>query len=191
MIKRVLELPYSTPSNAVKYEFGLTDLDLDCLMEKILLAVNTLKTEGPGKRLLSIMMDKKVPGFCLEFFEALEVFGMNLDSEELLKDGQELRELLKLKIIQIQSDRIAKQMLEDSKTDRLLLNKFYFDGKIKRYLLDLPFEEARVVFMLRVRMFPTKDNFKGQWGSSCIIVTVWKAMCIYSHVLDIMICLVE
>ena len=50
-------------------------------MEKILLAVNTLKTEGPGKRLLSIMMDKKVPGFCVEVFEALEVFGMNRDSE--------------------------------------------------------------------------------------------------------------
>ena len=36
---------------------------------------------------------------------------------------------------------------------------------MKKYLVDLPFEEARVIFMLRVRMFPTKNNFKGRWGT--------------------------
>ena len=56
-------------------------------------------------------------------------------------------------------------MMKESKCDRLLLNNFQFDGKVKKYLVELPFEEARVVFMLRVRMFPTKGNFKGRWGS--------------------------
>jgi hypothetical protein len=49
----------------------------------------------------------------------------------------------------------------------MLLHEFLFDGKPKRYLLDLPFEEAKVIFLLRCRMFPTKDNFKGRWGSEC------------------------
>ena len=44
------------------------------------------------------------------------------------------------------------------------MHDFQFDGRMKKYLVDLPFEEARVIFMLRVRMFPTKENFKGRWG---------------------------
>ena len=168
LLKRVLELPYSTPSNAVKYEFGLTDLDLDCLMEKILLANETLKQDGLGGRLLRAMMEKEVPGFCTEVITALEAFDLTKDSEELMLDGKKLRELLKSKIIQIQSERMVKQMLDESKTDRLLLNGFHFDGSVKEYLVKLPFNEARAIFMLRTRMLPTKDNFKGRWGTECV-----------------------
>ena len=58
-------------------------------------------------------------------------------------------------------------MLEESKADRILLNKFEFDGREKRYLCELPFEEARIIFMLRSRMFPIKENFEGRWGNEC------------------------
>ena len=167
LLKRVLELPYSTPSSAVMYEFGVTDLDLDCLMEKVLLAYDTLKQEGVGSRLLRTMMEKKVPGFCAEVVEALKAFELTEDSVELMMDGRNLRTLLKTKIIQIQSKRLVERMLNESKTDQLLLNGFHFDGKVKKYLVELPFNEARAVFMLRSRMFPTKNNFKGRWGSEC------------------------
>ena len=86
VMKRVLELPYSTPSNGIKYEFGLTDLDLDCKMEKVILAYMTLKTEGIAKELLSVMMKNKVPGFCTEVEQCLEVMGLNGDSDVLLKE---------------------------------------------------------------------------------------------------------
>ena len=168
LLKRVLELPYSTPSSAVMYEFGVTDLDLDCLMEKVLLAYDTLKQEGLGSRLLKTMMEKKVPGFCAEVVEALKAFELTEDSVELMMDGRNLRTLLKTKIIQIQSKRLVERMLNESKTDQLLLNGFHFDGKVKKYLVELPFNEARAVFMLRSRMFPTKNNFKGRWGSECV-----------------------
>ena len=161
----MLELPYSTPSNGVKYEFGLTDLDLDCKMEKVILAYATLKTEGIAKELLSVMMKNKVPGFCTEVMECLDVMELNVNSEVLLKESDEMRQVMKTRIINIQRKRLAEQMLLESKCDRLLLYQFDFDGKMKNYLIDLPFQEARVVFMLRVRMFPTKSNFKGRWGS--------------------------
>ena len=167
LLKRILELPYSTSSNAVKYEFGVTDLDLDCLMEKVILAYETLKHDGLESRLLRTMMDKKVPGFCVEVLDALKVFGLNEKSAELLKEGKELREMLKSKIIQIQKERLVGQMLKESKTDQLLLHGFHFDGKVKKYLLELPFHEARAIFMLRTRMLPTKGNFKGRWGTEC------------------------
>ena len=82
LLKRVLEVPYSTPSNAIKYEFGITDLDLDCQMEKVILPFNTLRSDGLGKRLLQNMMENKVPGFCVEVLTALQTFGLNTDSEE-------------------------------------------------------------------------------------------------------------
>ena len=52
------------------------------------------------------------------------------------------------------------------KADHLLLHSFSFDGKRKRYL-DLPFHLARVVFMVRCRMLPTKENFPGRWNGTC------------------------
>ena len=167
LIKRVLELPYSTPSSVVKYEFGITDLDLDCYMEKIVLAYNIINKNGLGKKLLCTMMEKNVPGFCVELREALEIMNVNEDDEILRKDGKEIRKELKKQIVKIQKERLVEKMLGESKADRVLLNNFKFDGKVKKYLTELPFEEARVVFMLRSRMFPTKDNFKGRWGIEC------------------------
>ena len=43
LLKRVLQVPAATPSVAVQYEFGVNDLTLDILVEKIVLAVETLK----------------------------------------------------------------------------------------------------------------------------------------------------
>ena len=78
----------------------------------------------------------------------------------------DIRGFLKAKVIEIQGNKLARKMLELSKSDRLLLKSFYFDGKRKRYL-DLPFHLARTVFMVRCRMLPTKDNFPGRWKGTC------------------------
>ena len=98
---------------------------------------------------------------------ALQKFGLNEGSEILSKKKELIRDTLKRKIIEMESRQLAVKMLSESKCDRLLLNEYVFDGKIKRYMLELPFDEARTVFMLRCRMFPTKDNFKGRWGTEC------------------------
>ena len=58
-------------------------------------------------------------------------------------------------------------MAQASKPARILLN-FSFDGQIKNYLTVLPFQEARIVFMFRARMFPTKVNFPNRWTSSSL-----------------------
>ena len=41
IIKRVLKLPLSTPSAAIQSEFGINDLSLDVIIEKVILAVET------------------------------------------------------------------------------------------------------------------------------------------------------
>ena len=112
-------------------------------------------------------MEKNVPGFCVEVKEALKIMELNENSELLLQNCDKIREELKKKIICIQKERLVENMLQESESDRLLLYNFQFDGKAKNYLEELPFNEARVVFMLRCRMLPTKDNFKGRWGTEC------------------------
>jgi hypothetical protein len=168
MMKRVLELPYSTPSSAVKYELGITDVDLDVEMERIMLMCDVMKKEGSvAKELLQKMRKKQVPGFCTDLEMALQKFGLSESSELFSKSKEVIRETLKKMIIEIESKQLAMRMLSESKCDRLLLNGYAFNGKMKRYLTELPFEEARTVFMLRSRMFPTKENFKGRWGTDC------------------------
>ena len=169
MLKRVMELPYSTPSTLIQYEFGITDLDLDTYMEKIILAYDMLNSEDGsiGRRLLCNMINNKVPGFCTELDEALNIMGLEAEDELLKKSGIEIRASLKKKIIEMQKERLVQKMMTESKADRVLLNGFNFNGKMKSYLSELPFNEARIIFMLRSRMLPTKDNFHGRWGDEC------------------------
>ena len=167
VLKRVLEVPYATPSAAVKYEFGIIDLSLVIKLEKVLLAVKTLQSEDErkAKQLLKIMLEKKVPGFATEVLQiSSNIFGTDL--VELVQLEGDLRTILKKKVIDLQRSKLMKQMLMLSKADHLLLHSFSFDGKRKRYL-DLPFHLARVVFMVRCRMLPTKENFPGRWNGTC------------------------
>ena len=170
VLKRVLELPYSTPSAAVKYEFGVIDLSLVIKMEKVLLAVKTLRSddERKAKQLLQVMLQKKVPGFATEVMEISSViFGTDLGT--LVEFEGDLRVCLKDKLIDRQRNKLMKEMMLLSKADNLLLNSFCFNGKRKSYL-DLPFHLARVVFMVRCRMLPTKENFPGRWsGTNCTV----------------------
>ena len=167
MIKRVLELPYSTPTAAILYDFGVNDLSLEILMEKVVHAVKTLQSndECISKRLLSALFEKQVPGFCTEVTEACEI--LDVSFTDLLVEA-DIRDFMKKKVVEIQRKQILQQMLLSSKMDRVLLSGFKFDGKIMKYLCELDFLDARAVFMTRYRMLPTKFNFPGRWsGKMC------------------------
>ena len=166
MLKRVLEIPSSTPSAAVQYEFGIIDLSLDILMEKLILAVQTLNREDTrvAKQLLKKMLVKDVPGFCRELTEACCIFKVNLSD---LHRVPNVRKALNKLLIKIQQDNLLRRMLLSSKMDKVLLSGFEFDGSCKSYLLNLNFDDARVIFLVRYKMLPTKSNFPGWWKGTC------------------------
>ena len=167
LLKRVMELPQSTPSAALQYDFGVNDLSLDVLMEKVILAAETCKLSNDRivKKLLQRMMAKNVPGFCTEVTEACSILGVNFD--ELLEKG-DIRSFMKQQVREIQGTQLFKQMVASSKLDKVLLSGFKYDGKVMKYIQELVFVEARAVFMTRYRMTPTKANFPGRWkGQSC------------------------
>ena len=163
--KRILQVPRSTPTAAVKHDMGIVDLDLDVAMERILLANKVLQMDDSRivKRLLTSMMRKNVPGFCTSLEDSLKLLGMvNIHEIDNEKDK---RISFKQLAIKAQSYRIVENMLKGSKTGKLLMN-FNYNGHMKEYLVKLPFNEARVIFMWRSKMFPTKCNFPDRWSSS-------------------------
>jgi hypothetical protein len=168
-IKRIMQMPRSTPSNAVLHDFGGVDLEWDVRIERVLLAVQVMQMDENriAKKLFEKMYEKKVPGFCTQISVDLNELRVGtLHELSLLKDP---RAMLKERVVEIQRSVLVEKMAKASKTDDLMLN-FSYDGKMKPYLRDLPFEEARIIFMYRARMFPTKSNFKHRWSemSDCI-----------------------
>ena len=165
--KRILEVPKSTPTCAVIHELGIIDLDLEIEMERILLAndVKNMDNNRVAKKLFESMYSKRIPGYCVRVEEALKTFG--IDDFEYFQDISNCRDDLKGLLVEIQSKRLIEGMLKLSKTDMLLSN-YDYDGKMKRYLSELSFHEARIVFLLRTRMFPTKENFPKRWSDSSL-----------------------
>ena len=169
LMKLVIELPMSTPSAAIQYEFGINNLSIEILMEKVVHAVQTLQADDDriAKRLFSALYEKKVPGFCTEVADACKILGVCF--EELV-DKTDIRSFLKERIVEIQGKQLLQKMLLSSKMDRVLLSGFRFDGEVMKYLCELDFVDARAVFMTRYRMLPTKSNFPGRWkGTECNI----------------------
>ena len=151
----------------ILYEFGISDLSLEILAEKVILAVETLNRDDDriATKLLKALLPKCVPGFCSEVLQVCKMFGVSLDD---FVGTEDVRKKLKLKIIEIQKGELFKRMLLCSKMDKVLVNGFHFDGRVRPYLIELEFEHARAVFMVRFRMLPTKCNFPGRWsGSLC------------------------
>ena len=167
ILKRVLEVPNSTPAAAIQYEFGINNLSFDISMEKIILAIETMKRNDNRitKQLLKSCMEMKMPGFCNEVFEICENFKIDLD--ELMKQSN-VRNALKKIMTKIQHDNLLTKMLLSSKMSKIILYGFQFNGKCKRYVKELDFNDARAVFMARYRMLPTKTNFPGRWTNNLL-----------------------
>ena len=108
------------------------------------------------------MLEKEVPGYCSHVHSVLRKFGISLDE---LEGKTNKRETMKKIVVEYERSALLQSMLKGSKTDAMLFN-FSFNGKMLGYLTELPFVKARIIFMFRARMFPTRVNFKERWSTS-------------------------
>ena len=112
-----------------KYEFGITDLALDVLMEKVILGVQTLKCDDVriSKQILESLLRKNVPGFCTELKEACDIFEVSMES---LINASDVRHVLKEKVNKIQETELMKRMVGGSKMDGVILEGFVFEQHV-------------------------------------------------------------
>ena len=173
-VKRILELPRSTPTNAVKHDFGLINLTNEVELEKILLGakVHDFDDDRIVKKLLLPMMQKKVPGYCTQLLDLLTKYQITIADMQVCIDQ---RKMLKKVVVEHEKKILFESMMEGSKTDAMITNYLY-SGKMLHYLSDLPFSEGRIIFMFRCRMFPTRVNFPERWTSDL--------KCVYCCCLD-------
>lgn len=130
--KRVLQLPQSTPSDEILYEFGINELSLEILLEKIILAIDVLNKDDDrvAKKLLTELLPKNVNGFCSELSDACRMLNISLDE---FKGVADVRSKLKTKLIAIQATELYKRMVVSSKMEKVVLSGFKFDGSGMRY----------------------------------------------------------
>lgn len=187
-MKRVLQLPASTPSDAIQYEFGINDLSLDILLEKIIVAIDVINKDDDriAKKLLTELLPKNVKGFCSELNETCSLLNVSLES---YVGEPDVRKKLKDKLVEIQAIELFQRMALSSKMDRVLLSGFKYDGSAKKYLMELDFVHAReqcswyvTGCCLRNATFRVDGKEKGVMcvGLKIRIVT-------YSHVLGMLI----
>ena len=167
-IKRVLELPRSTPTDAVRHDFGLIQLQCEVEMEKIVLTTRVMGMDEDriAKKLLSPMMSNRVPGYCTHVQEITKKYGISLEKLQTEKD---IRKSIKSKILEFERKELIRSLIQGSKTDGILLN-FAYNGSMLSYLSELPFAESRIIFMFRSRMLPTRVNFPNRWADDLLCV---------------------
>ena len=165
MIKRVMQLPRSTPSNAIIHDFGIVDLELDIRIERVLLAIEVCKLneERIVRKLFEKLYEKQVNGFCTQIL--LDLQNLGIDNIHKIISEKHPRDYLQKIVFQIQKKSLLESMSVASKTDGMFLH-FNYDGNMKTYLLKLPFEEARMILMFRARMFPTRTNYPHRWSNT-------------------------
>ena len=173
-VKRVLELLRSTPADAIRHNFGLINLENEVEMEKIILTARTLEADEMriAKQLLIPMLEKKVPGYCSHVIELIEKYNISFDELGGVKD---LREFVKSKVIEYTKGELLLSLLKGSKCDSITLN-FCYNGDVLPYLSELEYEQSRIIFMFRSRMFPTRVNFPERWANNLL--------CVYCNNLD-------
>ena len=80
---------------------------------------------------------------------------MNIKLEHIL-NVTNIREYMKKVVGKVQAQVLLKKMMLSSKTDKIILGGFSYDGTPQKYLSLLDFEDAKAIFVSRYRMWPTK-----------------------------------
>ena len=66
---------------------------------------------------------------------------------------KDVRQVLKKKIIEIQSGELLKRMILSSKMDRVIISGCRYDGTMMKYLSELNLWQKRAIFMSRYLMW--------------------------------------
>ena len=158
-IRRVLQVPVSTPKVSLRPETGLLSMKLRIWKEKIrmVLAIKEMDSRFLARQIYEEQKRNDWPGLAKEVEELCGIVGLpnanRVDVTKMQVDGA-IREHNRLVI---RSDMILKY----KKLDDLVEEE---DGMLKDYMRTKNISESRVLFRIRTKMLDLKDNMKGRYS---------------------------
>ena len=158
-LKRLLKIPYSTPTKGLYRELGLMSAKNQIAIKKIMFLHRMLT----GKNILVkeiLKEQKKIPGKTwisntLNLMEEMNITTNENEIENMKKE--EWKRIVKKKVWDHENMETSKA-LRNAKKCQLIKDK---DNKIKPYIKELEKEDAMIILMARLDMVDVKNNYKG------------------------------
>ena len=168
-LRRVLNIPKSTPKEMIYLELGCTPLRYIIKKRRILFLHYILNQDPKSmlfKFLMTQMKHKKKKDWSVQVFSDLEKLKMDDDVEQIksmkkLKLKSLLDEKIKMKVF----EELNSQKDNHSKVSQLIHDSFEMQKYLKPNNMKITKEEAQEIFKLRSRMSDVKSNYKGKYES--------------------------
>ena len=160
-IKRLLHLPYSTPTRGLVNELGMMTIENRINMRKLIFLHKILNKgeDNLAKRVLKAQIEEPGKTWVSSIKELLDEIEISETMEEIADIGKSKWRSMVAKRIWKREQLSYYEWADNSKKCSLMrLDKI----KIKDYIEELAYEEARIVMQVRLGMVDVKTNFKNK-----------------------------
>ena len=157
MIKRILNLPQSTPRECLYYELGTLDIEHRIITKRINYAT-TLLIKNPDN-LRDILQTTNPKSWIQKTIQQARSVGLDLDTLRHIS-AKDRKVSVKESITKTMNDKHDMEGQNKSKFKFLTTNSEIRRSAKPSYLYKLPKEQARAIFMARTRMIKVKTNYK-------------------------------
>ena len=167
IIKRILNLPQSTPRECLYYELGTLAIEHRIITKRINYAT-TLLIKNPDN-LRDILQAANPKSWIQKTIQQARSVGLDLNTLRHIS-AKDRKVSLKESITKSMDDKHNTEGQNKSKFKFLITNSETRRSANPSYLYKLPKEQARAIFMARTRMIEVKTNYKNMYTSSGNIV---------------------
>ena len=163
IIKRILNLPQSTPRECLYYELGTLDIEHRIITKRLNYAT-TLLIKNPDN-LREILQAANPKSWIQKTTQQARSVGLDLNTLRHIS-AKNRKVSLKESITKSMNDKHNTEGQNKSKFKFLTTNSETRRSAKPSYLYKLPKEQARAIFMARTRMIKVKTNYKNMYTNT-------------------------
>lgn len=164
-IKRLLHLPYTTPTRAIYNEMGLMTIKNRIAMRKMMYLHKLLNKDQNNLARQILIEQPQLPGptwisKVRLLIEELEIGSSLEEIEEFSKD--KWKSIVTKSVWLKEQKEFAEWCENSSKCNNMQLDKI----ELKRYLKETDYETAKVILEMRTGMIDVKTNYKNKYNDT-------------------------
>ena len=163
IIKRILNLPQSTPRECLYYELGTLDIEHRIITKRINYATSLLIKNPDNLR--DILQTTNPKSWIQKTIQQARSVGLDLDILRHIS-AKDRKVSVKESITKTMNDKHNTEGQNKSKFKFLTTNSETRRSAKPSYLYKLPKEQARAIFMARTRMIKVKTNYKNMYTNT-------------------------